>query len=260
VRRVAAAGACARIDPYHPAVPLVDASRQRTIWEARAHYRDPRDPVAEAFAVPKVAWLADRLGLGPSSSVLDVGAGNGMFTWWWARRVGRVEGVEQSRNMIERSPVQGLLRHGDAYELPYPDGSFDATFAGNVLHHLERPVDALREMARVSKGAVAVCEGNRNHLPMGAFGMLSRTCRGVVVYSGRHLRRLAEEAGLEVVDARAHGYVYENRSPRFSLPVAARVERASPGGAYLLLAARKPGTSPTAPAGPTVGSRPTPSG
>jgi SAM-dependent methyltransferase len=220
----------------------VDARRQRSHWENRRFYRDPRDRVARAFAVPKIDWLAHRLGIGPDTTLLDVGAGNGMFTWWWARRVGVVKGLELSANMIERSPCPELLQLGDAYDLPFDGASFDVVFAGNVLHHLERPADALHEMARVSRGAVGVCEGNRNHVPMAAFGVVSNACRGVLQYSKRTLRRLADEAGLEVDAIVAHGYVYENRSPRASLPVARRLERVSPGGAYLLMAAWKPGT------------------
>jgi SAM-dependent methyltransferase len=230
---------------------LVDASRQQSHWSNRKRYRDPRDPAAEAFARPKLEWLVDRLGAGPDPTVLDVGAGNGMFTWWWAQRVSRVEGVELAENMIERSPCGHLLRQGDAYELPFESESFDVVFAGNMLHHLERPTDALREMTRVARFGVGICEGNRNHLPMAAFGVISSACRGVLQYSKRYLRRLAEEAGLEVVGLTAHGFVYENRSPRVSLPVARRLEQVLPGGAYLLMAAR----TPAAGAGPGSSSK-----
>jgi len=46
---------------------------------------------------------------------------------------------------------------GDAYALPYEDGGFDVVHAHQVLQHLERPVDALREFRRVVKpgGVVA---------------------------------------------------------------------------------------------------------
>lgn len=219
---------------------LVDEGRQQGHWERRRNYRDPRDPVARAFAEPKVRWLSERLGLEPGASVLDVGAGNGMFTWWWAESGFRVRGVELSQNMIERSPCRELLEHGDAYGLPFDDASFDLVFAGNMLHHLERPAEALGEMGRVSRGAVAICEGNRNHPPMAGFGVLSGACRGVLAYSRARLGELAREAGLDVVAIRAHGYVYENRSPRASLRPASWLERRSPGGAYLLMAATRP--------------------
>jgi SAM-dependent methyltransferase len=218
-------------------VRLVDEGRQQGHWERRSRYRDPRDPVARAFAEPKVRWLSDRLGIAPGASVLDVGAGNGMFTWWWAASGARVRGVELSQNMIERSPCRELLERGDVYELPFDDASFDVVFAGNVLHHLERPADALREMARVSSGGVGICEGNRNHPPMAGFGVLSGACRGVLAYSRARLAELAREAGLHVVAIRAQGYVYENRSPRASIGPASWLERRSPGGAYLLMAA-----------------------
>ncbi len=215
----------------------MDESRQRGHWQRRRSYRDPRDPVARAFAEPKVRWLSERLGIGADSSVLDVGAGNGMFTWWWCSSGARVRGVELSQNMIERSPCRHLLVRADAYGLPFEDASFDLVFAGNVLHHLERPVDALREMKRVSRGAVGICEGNRNHPPMAGFGLVSSACRGVLAYSRGRLAELAREAGLEVVAIRAHGYVYENRSPRSSVALAGWLEQRSPGGAYLLMAA-----------------------
>lgn len=218
----------------------VDAERQKSHWDNRRHYRDPRSAAGRAFAEPKIKWLAEHLDIGPESSVLDVGAGNGMFTMTWKAFAGHVEGIELSENMIARSPCPESIRQGDAYELPYPDASFDLVFTGNVLHHLERPVDALQEMARVSRSAVAICEGNRNHLPMGAFGVVSQACRGVLSFSLRHLEQLAVDAGLQVVAIRPQGYVYENRSPEMLLPLARRIEQRAHGGAYLLLAARKP--------------------
>lgn len=198
--------------------------------------------MAEAFARPKLDWTCEQLDIGSDTHVLDVGAGTGLFTWWWSQRVREVVGVELSTNMIERSPCRDLIRQGNAYELEFDDDSFDLVFSGNLLHHLERPVDALREMARVSRHGVALCEGNRNHLPMAAFGVTSRVCRGLLHYSKPTLGDLAAEAGIGVVGVTLHGYVYENASPRFSLPIARQLERHLHGGAYILLA----GTTTTA--------------
>jgi ubiquinone/menaquinone biosynthesis C-methylase UbiE len=160
-----------------------------------------------------------------------------MFTYWWSRRIPAVTGLELSENMIERSAVPDLLQVGDAYALPFPDDSFDIVFAASLLHHLERPVDALREMRRVARRGVAVCEPNRNHPPMAAFGVVSSVCRGLLHYSRQSLRGLAEDAGLHVRAVRLHGYIYENRSPKASVPIAQKLEAVLPGGAYILLAA-----------------------
>jgi SAM-dependent methyltransferase len=50
----------------------------------------------------------------------------------------------------------GLLTFdaASAYELPFDDGTFDCVCALEVLEHLERPRDALGEMARVASRAL----------------------------------------------------------------------------------------------------------
>ncbi len=210
---------------------------QQAHWEKRTFYRDATDPAAEAFAVPKIDWFCETLAIGADDTLLDVGAGTGLFTYWWSQRLHHVTGLELSENMIERSAVPELLQVGDAYDLPFPDDSFDVVFSGSLLHHLERPVDALREMRRVARSGVAVIEPNRNHPPMAAFGVVSSVCRGLLSYSRSSMRDLADQAGLTLRGLRLHGYVYENRSPAATIPIARRLEDTLPGGAYILMAA-----------------------
>jgi hypothetical protein len=92
-------------------------------------------------------------------------------------------------------------------------------------------------MRRGARRGVAVFEPNRNHPPMAAFGVVSSVCRGLLHYSRQSLRGLAEDAGLHVRGVRLHGYIYENRSPKASVPIAQKLEAVLPGGAYILLAA-----------------------
>jgi SAM-dependent methyltransferase len=221
----------------------IDPLHQLSHWDNRRRYRDPRHKMAEAFARPKVNWLADQLGVDQSTSVIDVGSGNGMFTWWWPTRAGEVTGIERSRNMIENSPCRDKMRVGDAYDLEMEDNSVDVAFAGNLLHHLERPVDALQEMARVSRRGVALVECNPHHLPMQAFGRVSSVCGGVLDYTRSNLLAMVHAAGLSVKAIRAHGWVYENRSPSASLPMARRLEARTASGAYWLVVAGAAGLS-----------------
>jgi SAM-dependent methyltransferase len=220
-------------------------ANQQAHWDKRTFYRDARDPAAKAFTVPKIEWFVDQLGIDAEASLLDVGAGTGMFTYWWLQHVHNVVGLELSENMIERSPVADHLQVGDAYSLPFADDSFDFVFSGSLLHHLERPVDAVREMGRVARRGVAICEPNRNHPPMAAFGVVSSVCRGLLHYSKTSLTTIAEAAGLHVTGVRLHGYIYENRSPEKSIPIARKLETVLPGGAYILVAAT-PGVSGSA--------------
>lgn len=105
--------------------------------------------------------------LRPGMSVLDVGAGPGTITADLAALVapGRVTALETSAQLAELSQAEAARRGlevdvavGDVTHLDLPDASIDVTHAHQVLQHLADPVQALREMARVTRpgGLVAV--------------------------------------------------------------------------------------------------------
>jgi len=96
------------------------------------------------------------------NSVLDVGCGEGVVTERLARLTdASTVGVDIGDDKLRdewRWRAGGTLSFeaASAYELPYDDDSFDCVCALEVLEHLERPRDALVEMARVSSRALLV--------------------------------------------------------------------------------------------------------
>jgi SAM-dependent methyltransferase len=95
----------------------------------------------------------------------------------WGRRKGRptrIEGIDAHPQILEmaRHANRGYpeihLRHGDALDLPYPDGSFDVVLASLVLHHTEGEAQArlLRELHRVARVAVVVNDLRRGRWPL----------------------------------------------------------------------------------------------
>ena len=58
-----------------------------------------------------------------------------------------------------------MLNQADIYALPYPDNAFDAVILSEVLEHIERDVDGLREIYRVLKpgGVVAITVPHANY-------------------------------------------------------------------------------------------------
>lgn len=65
-----------------------------------------------------------------------------------------VRAVERSR----RHDVSFATVVADAYDLPFADRTFDVVYAHDGLHHLDRPFDGLREMARVARRGVSITE------------------------------------------------------------------------------------------------------
>lgn len=92
------------------------------------------------------------------SSVLDCAAGTGEFSLAVAERAGAVICTDLSRAMLDQAEKKAKQRGitnisftvRDMTDLPEGDGMYDVVIAANVLHLLERPERALRELWRVT--------------------------------------------------------------------------------------------------------------
>jgi ubiquinone/menaquinone biosynthesis C-methylase UbiE len=117
----------------------------------RQHGRRTADEAA-AFLLPE---------LKPGMRLLDVGCGPGSITRGLAERLapGEVIGLDLSADTLAAARRDAVARgiknlryeEGSVYALPFPDASFDAVFAHQVLQHLREPGSAIREMLRVSR-------------------------------------------------------------------------------------------------------------
>lgn len=98
-----------------------------------------------------VERLLAELALGPSSTVVDLGAGTGKLARQVVGAVGRVVAVEPSRAMREecaRLVPRAEVVDGSAEAIPLPDASVDAVLAAEAFHWFATPA-AVAEIARV---------------------------------------------------------------------------------------------------------------
>jgi SAM-dependent methyltransferase len=96
--------------------------------------------------------LLDAVGAGPGTRVLDIATGPGYVAARAAERGADPVGLDFSETMLayarSRSPNVEFVR-GNATDLPFPDGSFDAAIVAFLLLHVGRPEEVVAEAARV---------------------------------------------------------------------------------------------------------------
>jgi SAM-dependent methyltransferase len=194
-------------------------------------------PAAAEAAVGFARWLRDTHGpalgrrtaerhaafflpyLRPGMTLLDVGCGPGSITVGLARAVapGRAVGLDINPETLatagEHAAGLGVanlsFERGDATDLPFEDGSFDAVFIHATLQHLEAPLEAVREARRVLRpgGVIGVADADHGGsiIAPDPGGLLARAnevvarVRGAFSggnpYMGRDLPALLAEAG-----------------------------------------------------------------
>ena len=159
-------------------------------------------------------------------SLLDCGCGPGSITVGLAARAdaGQVTGVDVGesvveaarRHAVERGVTNVRFQVASAYELPFPDNSFDAVFTHNMPEHLQDPLKAFQEMHRVLKaggvlgvrdidGAGLLISGPGEDQIRRAVEIMFKNWLNVsgTPYLGRQLRSLLREAGFMRVFAQA---------------------------------------------------------
>lgn len=93
------------------------------------------------------------------ANVLDCAAGTGELSIAAVEKAGHVFCTDMSLPMLERarkkSAKKGIKNisfgERDIFSLPDEDNTYDVAIAGNVLHLLEEPEKAVRELCRVTK-------------------------------------------------------------------------------------------------------------
>jgi ubiquinone/menaquinone biosynthesis C-methylase UbiE len=160
------------------------------------------------------------MGLGRGDTVLDIACGPGNFSRRFATVVGHdglVVGIDASRTMLARGAadlanagVQNVaLVRGDATQLPFADGSFNATCCFAALHLFADPFAALDEMRRVlaPRGRIALMTSVRRQLAPRLATPLFERASGMRVFESEEIVSALHERGFTGVHQRLAGMV-----------------------------------------------------
>lgn len=131
-------------------------SGKRTFWDKIAGLYDLIERFNETAGREMVKEVVRRLP--PEATLLECAAGTGEISLAAAAHVRRVVCTDLSLPMLERACAKakrlGLtsisFEQRDLFHLPEADGSYGAVCAANVLHLLEEPEKAVKELWRVT--------------------------------------------------------------------------------------------------------------
>jgi SAM-dependent methyltransferase len=174
--------------------------------------------------------------LKPAMKVLDVGCGPGTITADLAALVpeGRVTGVDRAPEILERARAEaagrGLVNAdfavADVHALDFPDDSFDVVHAHQVLQHVGDPVQALREMRRVTRPGGHIAVRDADYAAMTWYAASPGLDDWLDLYrevaranggepdAGRRLKAWALEAGLTDVTATSSTWTFSTPDER----------------------------------------------
>jgi SAM-dependent methyltransferase len=154
--------------------PLVEHLRKRyAVISVTGVHTPPTSILEERAGTPgyrsMLRSIVDRLELAPDARLVEVGCGCGAVSRWLASRIEcarPITGIDFNRFLLSEAAIltdaAGLsdditFLEGDAHELLFEDGSFDATVSITMLEEVDAD-RALAEMVRVTRpgGKIAV--------------------------------------------------------------------------------------------------------
>lgn len=154
-------------------------------------------------------------------TVLDVACGPGLVAVPFARRAGRVVGVDLTPAMIERAQAlqreEGLTNLSwhvaDVMNLPFPEESFSIVFTRYSFHHFPQPEAVLKEMTRVCKtgGQVVVIDAAPSPETQDAYNRMERLRdpSHVRAFTNSQLERICLDGGLRGLKERSYRIEFE---------------------------------------------------
>jgi SAM-dependent methyltransferase len=167
----------------------------------------------------------------PGERVLDMGCGGGRHVVALDMDAAELKDVAGMFSALAAEVPAGAAAQavrGDAYRLPFPDGTFDKVIAAEILEHLPADTDAMAELTRVLKPGGRIAVTVPRWLPERVCWALSDAYHAnagghVRIYRADQLRERLTAQGLEL--AGGH-HAHALHAPYWWIKCAVGVDRA----------------------------------
>jgi SAM-dependent methyltransferase len=158
-------------------------------------------------------YIFEKIGLGNAQSVLEVGCGTGAILSEIPSQPS-IYGLDINLNSLIECQIhapRAFLTGGNALELPYRNKTFDNVYCHFLLLWVHDPLQALREMKRVTRsGGIIIAFAEPNYLdrldrpdeliPLGQWQTEALKRQGADPGIGGRLVELFDEAGIRLIE------------------------------------------------------------
>ena len=187
---------------------LADKNRALNFYRIFSVAYDTLNP--SLYTVAMRSEMVNQIGNGANLRVLDVGCGTGYTTSGVLRRgdIAEVVGLDMNPVQLKRA-VKNLrferdrasISRGDADNLPFEDGTFDAVISVGAIEYFPDPERTIKELSRVAKPGGTVIVGGPEA------GWFSKLALNKVFYtpSAQEMETFFRKADLANVKSRLTG-------------------------------------------------------
>ena len=187
-------------------------NKERKFWDSFAKKYDKNRKKSGTNEAYKNLFKMFKEDVAEATKLLEAATGTGLISLQLSSLVSEITAIDLSPEMLkiakEKAKQQAITNitfdEGDICNLSFPDNSFDAVIASNVLHLLFEPYKAMQEVRRVVKpgGTVILptyCHGEnlRSHFfsrCMNIMGFRARTRWSVASF-----QKFVKENGFELI-------------------------------------------------------------
>lgn len=179
-----------------------------TYWKRTPVYDDVLDLLRKIMNLQLKRYL--RKSAAEGTLTLEPGGGSAYVSAMLAEEGRQAYALDYASIPLKIAQQQlnskAVLVQGDIFNQPFADNAFDLTFNNSTLEHFKNPLDALKEMARVTKPGKYVFVGvPYTYGPLSIYKLKKSSFKGAwdgTTYSGKQLQQLFREADLEVIGNR----------------------------------------------------------